>query len=75
MAFVVLSGCPSAGKTRLAHLLQHEFQRRIGQDDYQGHANEVMIIEDDIGQLGRTVYSGEPISSGGEGERGGDGGC
>lgn len=59
MAFVTLSGCPASGKTRLALALKADFERRISEDDYQGPATEVVIIEDDIGVLGRTVYSGE----------------
>jgi len=59
MAFVVLSGCPSSGKTSLALKLKQDFLTRMADESYTGPTWEVVIVEDDIGVLGRTVYSGE----------------
>ncbi|KAL7410596.1 chromatin associated protein KTI12 [Mrakia frigida] len=57
MAFVVLSGCPSSGKTTLALKLRQDFLARMADESYTGPSWEVVIVEDDIGVLGRTVYS------------------
>lgn len=61
MAFVVLSGCPSSGKTSLALKLKDNFLAKMADPAYTGPELEVVIVEDDIGVLGRTVYSGEQL--------------
>jgi hypothetical protein len=58
MAFVTISGFPSSGKSTFVAKLQADFERRIAASPSPCNLS-VTVVGDELGLVGREVYSGE----------------
>lgn len=56
MALITLSGYPSSGKTKRAHQLKTDLERRLREPSYAGPNMKVVLLSDDTLNVDRNAY-------------------
>lgn len=61
MAFITISGFPSAGKSTFVQKLTDDFRARLADPEYAGPSFDIAVVQDDLGHEGRQIYAGSSL--------------